>query len=128
MSELVLRSSANAASRAYPVETLLEIVAEQRIFGIGVGVRPERSQTPYKARDPIGCLQCLITMAFGLEWRLDHVSALRFLPIHASRRSGNQLFALFVLIENQDEVACRTTILCAKLVNPLYRFQKYSGV
>lgn len=88
------------------VEPLPEVATKHFVFGISTWVSPNRPEASHQPRNPIGCLECLITVAFEMEGRLDEMLSASLPRIHAACGRRDQRRSLIVFIENQDKI-CR---------------------
>lgn len=106
------------------IEPVFEVDTEDFVFGKGDGIRPSRTKAADQSGDPIGGLECLITVALEVERRLDEAPTTISFGKHATRGGGDQRGPPRVFVENEDELRNRLTVPVAEFVDALDRFNE----
>ena len=123
------RSTPDPAPTTDVVEPLLKIFAKDVVFGIGHQSCPGRSQTSDQPGNPVCCLDCLIAVAFQVEMHLDlRCRRCSVMSGHTLCGSGDQVRALLVFVEDQEEVVWRLAVCGTEIIDPFDRVEKHSRV
>ena len=100
-------------------DTPSEVLDEDGMFLVSVGISAVRTNPSYQSCDPVGRLKGLVPIALYLEWRLKELPAWLSAAKHALSCCGDDLRTLAVFVEDEDKLACRSAVFLAELINSL---------
>lgn len=101
-----------------------EVLDEDGMFPVSVGIGAVRTDPSYQSCDPVGRLNGLVPIALYLEWWFKELPAWLSAPKHTLSRCRDDLRTLAVLVEDEDKLACRGAVFLAELIDSLDRFHE----